>query len=202
MERILYSHSISINSYRARLILNLLNLEFSEITVDLLRSEQNEEQFKKINPLSQIPVLMENDITIWDSHAISIYLAEKYGQDKWFPQNIQNRAAVLQWLFFDANELHNGIGLARVHYKFKIGKDGETYQKRGKKALSVLNDRLENRDWIELNKPTLADVSCFPFCAVSKDAKIDINEYTNVQKWMERFSNLENFVPFRKFERK
>ncbi|EQA37210.1 glutathione S-transferase [Leptospira inadai serovar Lyme str. 10] len=183
-------------------MLNLLNLEYNEISVDLLRSEQKEEAFKKINPLSQVPVLVENDITIWDSHAILIYLAEKYGKDKWFPQNIRDRAFVLQWLFFDANELHNGIGLARIHYKFKIGTDGETFQKRGKQALSVLNERLENRDWIELNKPTLADVACFPFCAVSKEAKIDSTEYSNVQKWMERFSDLKNFVPFRKIERK
>ncbi|EPG75363.1 glutathione S-transferase [Leptospira fainei serovar Hurstbridge str. BUT 6] len=202
MERILYSHSISVNSYRARLMLSLLNLEFKEISVDLLRSEQNGDSFKKINPVSQIPVLVENDITIWDSHAISIYLAEKYGEDQWLPRSLQSKAIVLQWIFFDANELNNGVGLARVHYKFKIGGNGETFQERGKKAYSILNDHLANRDWIELNRPTLADVSCFPFCSVSKDAKIDIDEYPNLRNWMERFSHLENFVPFRKIEHK
>ena len=80
----LYGGSVSGNAYKARLLLSLLGLDFEEINVNLMAGENRTGAFLALNPRGQIPVLVDGEVTIWDSQAILVYLARRYGV-AWLP---------------------------------------------------------------------------------------------------------------------
>jgi glutathione S-transferase len=195
MTRVLYGFPLSGNSYRVRLVLQLLELPFEDRLVNLATGAQRQPEFLARNPLGQVPVLIDGARVLRDSHAIVGYLASSYGPDAWYPGDPYERALIQQWMFFDANELHNGIGYARNHFTFGIPWDGEAARKRGIAALAVLEQRLAARDWLELDRPTLADITCFPLVALSEDAKISLAAFPSIQAWLQRVRALPGFVP-------
>src|SRR5271168_1242804 len=158
----LFGSPLSANVQRVRLTLSALGLAYEEKSIDLLRGEQRGPAYLAINPIGQVPALRDGTEIIVDSHAISVYLARKYGDDTLLPSDPQGEAEVLQWLFFDANEMHNGIGYARNHYHFKVPGDGVSAQNHAKRALGVLDARLTSRQWLALGRPSLADIGCAP----------------------------------------
>lgn len=72
--------------------------------LDLIKGEHLNEEYLKINPQHTIPTLVDDDFVLWDSHAIAIYLVEKYGKDdSLYPKNLETRSKINQRLFFDAS---------------------------------------------------------------------------------------------------
>lgn len=187
--------SLSANTHKVRLLLALLDRPYEERQVNLAIGEQLRAEYLELNPLGQVPVLVDDGYVLRDSHAILIYLADSHGAFGLLPQDSRERAAVLQWLFFDANDLHNGIGFARNFFTFGLGTDGEGARKRGLAALAALNGHLATRDWLELNRMTLADIACAPLIEVADEARIDIGEFDNVQRWLSRLEAQPGHIP-------
>lgn len=194
-DRTLYAFRFSTCSHRARLMLTLLGLEFTEVSIDLAAGEQRKPQFLALNPVGQVPVLVEDSRVLFDSHAILVYLAETYGPSAWWPQHSYERAQVLQWLNFNANELHNGIGTARNIAAFGLPGDLSATLGRAKAALQVLDRELAQREWLVHGKATLADIACISLVSVAHEAGIDMSSYPHVLQWKERVTGLANFIP-------
>jgi glutathione S-transferase len=194
MNRILHGFPVSANTHRVRLLLSLMDEPWREEQVDLLRGEQRGEAFRRISPAGQVPALVEDGLTIWDSHAILVYLAQSCGPG-WWPATPAEQSQVLQWLFFDCNEIHNGIGYARNHRTFGIACDAEAAAARGLAALAVLDRRLRDHDWLALDRPSLADVACYPMVAVADQACLDLAPHDGVRRWLARLAALPGFLP-------
>ncbi len=75
----LYDFELSGNSYRIRLLLSLLGVKHEAVTVNLTKGENREPWFLKLNPRGQVPTLDDGGTVVWDSMAILVYLARKYG---------------------------------------------------------------------------------------------------------------------------
>jgi glutathione S-transferase len=71
----LYGHEMSGNSYKVRLLLELLNLEYQWIKVDLMKGEHKSPEYLALNPFGQVPLLIDGDIKLADAQAILVYLA-------------------------------------------------------------------------------------------------------------------------------
>ena len=194
MDRVLHGFPISANTHRVRLLLRLLEIPFREQFVDLLRAEQRGDAYRALCPAAQVPALAEGALTVWDSHAILVYLAQTHGGDAWWPASPADQAQVMQWLFFDANEIHNGIGYARNHHAFGIRCDYAAAADRGRAALAVLDERLRDDAWLALGRVTLADLACYPMVAVADQAGIELAPYEAVRRWIERLESLPRFV--------
>ena len=111
----LYHHPLSGHSHRARLFASLLGLDVELVEVDLLAGEHKRPAFLALNPLGQVPVLVDNDGTIVaDSNAVLVYLARKHGRSDWLPENPAELAAVQRWLSVAAGELAYGPAAARL----------------------------------------------------------------------------------------
>jgi glutathione S-transferase len=192
---LLYGHPLSANVHRVRLTLAFLAIPYEERTVDLLRGEHLKPDYGKINPIRQVPALVDDGKVVFDSHAIAIYLARTWDGERLLPRSSYEEARVLQWLFFDTNEVHNGIGFARNQYKFGIPSGADIALARGKKGLAVLENALQGQEWLELDRPTLADIACYPLVALAGDASIDLGEFPGVSAWLKRFQDLPRFVP-------
>ena len=195
MSLVLHGHPVSANTHRAHLMLSLLGLSWRDELVDLMRGQQRSATFRQVNPAGQVPALVDDAITVWDSHAILAYLAKTYGGPDWWPESGAELAAVLQWLFLDVNEIHNGIGYARNHRAFGVRCDYEAAADRGRAALGVLDQRLAAHAWLALDRPSLADVACYPMVAVADEAGLEMAPYPAVGRWLERLAALPGFVP-------
>lgn len=194
MDRVLHGYPVSANTHRVRLLLSLLGLPWRETLVDLARGEQRGAAFRRLSPAGQVPVLAQGSLTIWDSHAILVYLAQTCGADAWWPAAPADQAQVMQWLFFDSNEIHNGIGYARNHKAFGIACDYEAAAGRGRAALAVLDERLADVPWLALGRLTVADLACYPMVAVADQAGIDLGPFEHVRGWLRRLESLPSFA--------
>ena len=191
----LYSHELSGNSYKARLMLSLLNIDYELVTLDLPKGEHKSPQFLALNPFGQIPVLVDNDIIIPDAQAILVYLARSYGGEQWLPLEAEPLSRVMRWLSTTTGEIRQGPEFARLFYLFNV--TSINIEQANQKADFILNqiDRhLQQREWLELNRPTIADVAAFPYIALAPDGKISLDKYPHILTWIERVKHLPGFV--------
>lgn len=192
----LYDMYFSGNCYKVRLLLSFLQLEHQLIPINLIAREQKNPEYLKINGLGQVPALEDQGQHLRDSQAILVYLARQYdSRNQWLPQDALGLAQVSQWLSTASNEIANGLAAARAFHIFKRPEINiELATARAHHILKVLNQHLENREWLELAHPTIADVACFPYVAMAHEGHIDIQAYTNVAAWVTRFKQLAGFV--------
>jgi len=190
----LYDVELSGNSYRVRLLLSLLGVKHELVTVDLMKGEQREPWFLKLNPRGQVPTLDDDGTVVWDSMAILAYLARKYGGERWFTIDATEMAEVMQWLAVMENETLYGLGKARLICKFKFPGSLEDAQLLGRKGLDVLEQRLAANQWLALDRPTIADIGCFPYVALASEGEIPLDAYPSVRGWIDRIKSLPGFV--------
>ena len=81
----LCGHEMSGNSYKPRLLLELLNIEYEWVKVDLMKGEHNSPEYLVLNPFGQVPLLIDGDTKLADAQAILVYLARQYGGGSWLP---------------------------------------------------------------------------------------------------------------------
>lgn len=110
----LYDMELSGNCYKIRLLCGLLGIDYERVPVDLMQGQHKSEDFLRLNPRGQIPVLEDAGVLIWDSSAILLYLARQYGGEQWLPLAAKPMAEVMQWLSLAQNELLYGLARARA----------------------------------------------------------------------------------------
>lgn len=190
----LYEHELSGNCYKVKLMLSLLGLKYATVPVDLMRGEHKFSEFLRLNPLGQVPVLTDGDLVIRDSQTILVYLARRYGSEDWFPIDAESMSKVVQWLSTAANEIQNGPATARLHYLFNLKTDLGLAQQRSHGILQVMDEHLQERKWLELNCPSIADVACYPYIGLAPEGGISLEAYPNVVAWIERIRKLPGYV--------
>ena len=189
----LYGAPLSGNAYKVRLLLELLGLEFEETVVNLQTGENRTESFLALNPRGQIPTLIDGEVTVWDSQAILVYLARRYGE-AWLPGEPAAMAEVMQWLAVAENELLFGLARARAVRFFGRDFDLASCQAYGRAGLEVLEQRLAEHRWLAAGKPTIADIACMPYAALSHMGGIPLDDYPAVRAWIDRVHELPGFI--------
>jgi glutathione S-transferase len=175
----LYDFTRSGNCYKVRL---------------LQGGEQKTPEFLKLNCWRQVPVLVDGNFVIRDSQAILVYLARRYGGESWLPSDTESMSLVVQWLSTAAHDIQQGLAAARVYHLFDRQLDIETATTRAYAVLKVIDRHLSQRQWLELDRPTIGDIACFPYIVLAEDGKISLTEYPNVIAWLDRVKQLPNYV--------
>ncbi|MBM95406.1 MAG: glutathione S-transferase [Oceanospirillaceae bacterium] len=191
----LYDLDVSGNCYKVRLFAALAGIELTLVPVDFMAGEHKRAPITDLNPLGQIPVLVDGDVSLRDSHAILVYLARAYGGHQWWPEGAAQQGEVMQWLSNSANEIQNGPNAARLVDKFGLPLDKERTLQVSGIILPFMEQHLASNEWLALGRPTIADCAIFPYLAVAWEGGIDMAEYPNISAWMERIKALPNFVP-------
>lgn len=192
----LYGHELSGNSYKAKLLLSLLSLEYEWVKVDLLEGEHKSPEFLQLNAFGQIPVLVDGDLVLADAQAILVYLARRYGGDAWLPVDAVSLSQIVRWLSTTAGEVRQGPESARLYYLFNVTSISiDRAQQKADFILTQLNKRLTEHQWLEFDRPTIADVAVFPYVALAPDGKIDLTPYPHVLTWLDRVKQLPGYVP-------
>ena len=111
----LHSTKASINGYKVRLLLAILQVPYELVELDMYAGEHKREPFLSLNPFGQMPALEDGQYVIADSHACLVYLARKYDRStRWLPADAESEAKVAEWLSKSANEVHQGPWMKRA----------------------------------------------------------------------------------------
>lgn len=190
----LYGHEMSGNSYKVRLFLELLKVEYEWIKVDLMKGEHKTPEYLLLNPFGQVPLLVDGEIKLADAQAILVYLAKQYGDEKWLPLDALPLAQVVRWLSTTAGEIRQGPENARLYHLFGATSINiDRAQQKAEHILIQLNQHLSTRTWLEFERPTIADIAVFPYVALAPDGKIDLTLYPNILAWIDRIKQLPGF---------
>ncbi len=189
----LYDFPLSGHGHRPRLLLSLLDVPYENIEVDLRQGEQKTREFLKLNPFGQIPVLVDGDVVIRDSNAILVYIANKFGPE-WNPSSPAEAARVQAWLTTATKEIAAGPAAARLVRVFNAPLDHAQLLEQSHALLRQIDRHLEDREWLALDIPTIADVSAYGYIAAAPDGDVSLADYPNVRAWLARVEALPGFV--------
>ena len=193
---VLYRHPLSGHCHRVELLLALLGLPYSTIEVDLARGEHRQPGFLAKNPLGQVPVIEDGDVTIHDSNAILVYLATRYDDGRWLPRDAIKAAKVQQWLSLAAGEIASGPAAARLVTVFGAKLDHDRAKTIADGLLKVLDARLASRAFALGDEPTLADIAGYSYVAKAPEGGVSLDPYPAVRAWLRRIEALPGFVNF------
>lgn len=179
--------------YKARLMLGLLGLDYERVPIDRRSGDNRTAAFLRLSPRALVPVLDDDGTVVWDSSAILTYLALKFGP-QWWGRDPAETAAIMQWLAVAQDEIV--YGLQRVRAITLTGRPGSLDEARAisARALALLEGRLDGNAWLATTRPTVADVACYPYVALSPEGGVDLAPYRGIQAWMDRIAALPGYV--------
>ena len=189
----LYGTALSGHVHRVQLLLNMLDLsaEWVEAGADIRASDA----FLQLNPLGQIPVLVDGDRIITDSNAILIWLVKRYAPDShWLPQDLYQEVQVHQWLAKAAGEIRYGVASARLIKQFGTPENYASACEIAEKFLPQLEAHLDERAWLVGENATIADLACYAYVACAPEGGISLNAYPAIQRWLQNVASLPGFV--------
>ena len=192
---IVYGMALSGHSHRVELFLRLLALPYRFIEAPAPVREGAE--FRRLNPLGQIPVLQDGELVLADSNAILVYLAKRYAPGSgWLPDDPVEAAQVQRWLSLAAGEIAFGPARARVAARWgDTGIPQALMHTLADKVLRFMDDSLARQDFLAAPRPTLADLACYAYIAHAPEGGISLEPYPQVGSWIARIQALPNFVP-------
>jgi GST-like protein len=173
------------NGRKVSIALEEMGLPYTAHAIDINKDEQFAPAFLKISPNNRIPAIVDQDngLSIFESGAILMYLAEKTG--KLLPKDLKARYNVIEWLMWQMG----GIGpmLGQVHHfvKYNAGKAPyaeQRYSKEAQRLYGVLNKQLEGKDFIA-GEYSIADIATWPWISRFEWQQIDLNKFPNVKRW-------------------
>ena len=173
------------NGHKISCLLEALQMDYEAILVNLSEGEQLKPNFLKISPNGRIPAIVdtENDLSIFESGAIMIYLADKAG--KLIPQNTAKRYKVMEWLMFQMGGIGPMMGQANVFYRYfpeKLQPAIDRYQNEGRRLFEVLDKQLNDNEWLA-GDYSIADIANWCWVRTHKWSGISTDGLENLERW-------------------
>ncbi|AXF04372.1 glutathione S-transferase family protein [Paraburkholderia hospita] len=148
------------NPFKVALLLEELETPFELSPVDTFKGEQHAPAYRKINPNGKVPAIVDDGVTVFDSHAILLHLSAKHG--KFVPSAASERAAMLSWLQFVATGLSPFSGQA-VHFLHHAPEPlpyaRNRYLKEVERHYRILDERLETSKYLAGDTYSIADIA-------------------------------------------
>jgi glutathione S-transferase len=191
---VLHGTPLSGHAHRVELLLLALELpyRYEPAPAEVRRSEA----FRRLNPLQQIPVIEDGDVTLADSNAIMVYLVRRYAPgSSWLPDEPVEAANVQRWLSIAAGEVMHGPANARLIAQFGLKDDIARAARIARQLLGFMNDHLGSREFLAADHPTLADLACYSYVAHAPEGGIPLTPYPAVERWIARIEALPFFKP-------
>jgi glutathione S-transferase len=191
----LYNFPKSGHAHRIELMLSLLNLPTELVFVDLAKGAHKQPDFLALNPFGQVPVIDDNGTVIADSNAILVYLAKKYDNGAWLPEEPAAAARVQRWLSVAAGPLAFGPAAARLVTVFGASFNVDEVISRAHTLLKVIDAELTKTPFLAGSTPTIADIANYSYIAHAPEGNVSLEPYANVRNWLARIEALPRFVP-------
>lgn len=160
---LLYNYPYSQHARRVISLLEEAGLKYKLHNIAMDKIEYLSPEYTQINPNQQIPTLIDGSIKIHESNAILRYLCHKHNLKAWYPEDLEIRASIEQWLDWNQCRLSPSVVDIVVNKVFMGDQADLTAIKRGEENIphlfDILNSGLEIQDFLAGSKPTIADLS-------------------------------------------
>lgn len=180
------------NGHKVTIFLEEAGLPYAIKPVNISKGEQFDPEFLKISPNNRIPAIVDHDpadggapVSVFESGAILQYLAEKTG--KLMPADLRGRTEGMQWLFWQMGGL--GPMLGQNHHFSRYAPEPipyaiERYRKETERLYSVLDHRLQQREFIA-GTYSIADIAAYPWIVPHTGQGIKLEEFPRVKRWFD-----------------
>jgi glutathione S-transferase len=194
----LYSMQRSGNSYKVRLALAQLGVQYRLVEVDILKGESHTPEFLQKNPNGQVPLLeVAPERYIAESNAILWYVA---GGTPLAPEDRIDRAEALQWMFFEQHSLEPNLGAA--YFWLVLVKGGrelqrhafEDWMEEGYRSLRVMENHLRRNDFFAAGRYTVADIALYAYTHLAHLCDYDLSSFPAIRSWLDRVASQPGYV--------
>ncbi|HEX2116832.1 MAG TPA: glutathione binding-like protein [Alphaproteobacteria bacterium] len=178
------------NGRKVSVMLEECGLPYSVHKIDITKNDQFTPAFIAINPNSKIPAIVDPEgpkgrkLTLFESGAILIYLAEKTG--KFLTKDAYDRYIVVQWLMFQMG----GVGpmFGQAHHFMRAAKEQipygiERYGNEAKRLYGVMDKRLGEAKFLAGDDYSIADIATYPWVARHEWHRVALEDFPNVKRW-------------------
>jgi glutathione S-transferase len=178
------------NGWKASVTLEELGLPYEVVAIDLGAGEQKQEDFLAISPNGRIPAIVdhdEDDLAVFESGAIMLYLAEKTG--RLIPADRAGRSRAIQWLMFQMGGVGPMMGQANVFYRYfpeKIQAAIDRYQHESRRLFEVLERRLAESEWLAGDEFSIADIANWCWVRIHDWSGVSTEGLDRLEAWMAR----------------
>ncbi|MGL4322126.1 MAG: glutathione S-transferase family protein [Paracoccaceae bacterium] len=189
----LYCFGESGNAYKCALALTLADIDWQPVFVDFFNGEARSAAFRAINPMGEVPVLVNGETTLTQSGVILDYISTASG--KLGGQSEADRREILRWLLWDNHKFSAVIGTTRFLSNF-LPEDKRPAgvipfkQGRLKAAYAILNDHLATRDWVVGTAPTIADLSLCGYLYYPEPYGFVRADWPHIDRWLDAIARL------------
>jgi glutathione S-transferase len=173
---------------------------YEHIPVNQMAGEGQKPEFLAINPNGKVPALVDGDVTLFESMAINLYLARRYGKALW-PASEADQARAIQWSFWGMTEIEPPLVTLLMHMMFlpeserKPDRVGEANAALPR-PLAVLDAHLKDRAYLLGDTFTIADLNLASIFSLAHLVKVDLSPYANVSRWMGQCLSRPGFRKF------
>ena len=177
------------NGKKITIMLEEIGYEYKITKININKEEQFKPEFQKISPFRKIPVIIDHDknISLFESGAILIYLAEKSG--KFYDE--KKRTLINQWLIGQMAYVGPMLGQHHQFHHYNPGKSKfgeERYFKISRRIYDELDERLSKSKYLSGDNYTIADIGTFPWIARHEWHDIGLKNYKSLTRWYEEIS--------------
>ena len=176
------------NGHKASCTLEALEMPYEPHFVNISDGDQHKPDFRALNPNGRIPVIVDRDmdnLAIFESGAIMIYLAEKAG--RLLPTDVKGRSRVIQWLMFQMGGVGPMMGQANVFFRYfpeKLQPAIDRYQNECRRLFEVLDGHLAKNEWLA-DDYSIADIANWCWVRTYKWSGVSIDGLENLQRWLD-----------------
>ena len=178
------------NGKKVSIILEEIAMPYEVHAINIGQGDQHKPEYLAINPNNKIPAIVDADgpggksLTLFESGAILMYLAEKSG--KLWPQDMAQRYTVIQWLMFQMGGVGPMFGQANYFYRLeeKVPYAIERFRKEALRLYGVLNKRLGECEYLA-GDYSIADIATYPWVGRHEGHHVKLEEFANVKRWFD-----------------
>jgi len=179
------------NGWKVSILMEELGVPYKVTPISLTDRVQKQDWYVALNPNGRIPTLVDHDagdFAIFESGAILLYLAEKFG--RFMPADAHDRSRVIQWVMWQMSGLGPMMGQATVFNRYfdeKLPSVIDRYVRESQRLFGVMDAQLATRDYL-VGDYSIADIACFPWVRGHDWAGVDMSGFPNLQRWFDRIS--------------
>ena len=162
--------------------------EHVNVTINVEGATCKEPSYVALNPNARVPTIDDDGFVLWESAAINLYLAEKYGSPLW-PKDLQGKGRAYQWAFFIANDVEPHM-ITVMQHRLMFAPDkrspalADAADEKLQPRLKVLDDFLSTHKYFDIDKWGLADFMVASVCYSFTVMKYDLSKFPHFQKWL------------------
>jgi glutathione S-transferase len=193
---VLHCFAQSGNAYKAALTLALAGADWEPRFVDYFGGETRTPEYRALNLMGEVPILLHNNLVLSQSGVILDYLAESLGQ--FGPDDAAERREILRWMFFDNHKLTSYTATLRFMRTFGDAPDPvilRFLRGRAETAWGILDSHLAGRRFVVGEHLTIADLSLCGYLFWPEEIGVDWNGYPHIRDWLARIAALPRYKP-------